>query len=72
MVGRFICMGTLKSWKAAELRQLASQFRRQATATRQPKYVELLCHTAEDLEAEADVLEHLPPASERAHIDIYV
>ena len=49
-------MGTLASWKEAELRHLAEQFRRCATETRLPKYVELLTHTAQELELQADML----------------
>jgi hypothetical protein len=65
-------MSDLKSWKAAELRELAESFRNRACETQLPKYIELLQHAAEDLEAEADVLEHMPPPSPGAHLDIFV
>jgi hypothetical protein len=64
-------MGSLKSWKAGELRQLAMKFRHQAHETGMPKYVELLCHTAEDLEAEADALDGYQMPKLGQHIEIY-
>ena len=50
-------MGRLTTWKAYELRKLAALFREQARATQLQKYVELLGHAADDLDAEADVME---------------
>jgi hypothetical protein len=71
--GRFLVMSSsLKSWKAAELRQLAMKFRHQAHQTGLPKYVELLCHTAEDLEAEAAVLDTYNAPRLGQHVELYV
>ncbi|MBL6851965.1 MAG: hypothetical protein ISS15_07935 [Alphaproteobacteria bacterium] len=50
-------MARLDHWKAEELRELASKFRDQAARTKLEKYVELLSHTAKDLEQEAEALE---------------
>jgi hypothetical protein len=50
-------MARLDHWKADELRALASKFRDQASRTKLEKYIELLSHTAEDLEHEAELRE---------------
>ena len=66
-------MARLDHWKADELRALASKFRDQASRTKLEKYIELLSHTAEDLEHEAEALEdqrHEPQQPGR-HFDFY-
>ena len=50
-------MARLDHWKADELRALASKFRDQASRTKLEKYIELLSHTADDLEHVAETLE---------------
>jgi hypothetical protein len=48
----------LQSWKIAELRRLAREFRQRAGETQLPHYVELMLFTAAQLDAEADRQEH--------------
>jgi hypothetical protein len=50
MAGRMV---HLQSWKIAELRRLAREFRQRAAETRMPHYVELMLFTAAQLDAEA-------------------
>lgn len=66
-------MARLDHWKADELRALASKFRDQASRTKLEKYIELLSHTAEDLEHEAEVLEDQRRDGERPgrQLDFY-
>jgi hypothetical protein len=67
-------MGSLASWKEAELRHLAEQFRRCATETRLPNYIALLNHAADQLEVQADLFsiseddDPVPPH----HLDIHI
>lgn len=67
-------MGRFDHWKADELRELASRFRDHAARTKLQKYIELLSHTAQDLEHEADVLEGERRGDEHPgrHIDFYI
>jgi len=65
-------MTRLDHWKADELRELARKFRSHAARTRLEKYVELLSHTAEDLEHEAEVLEAQHRRDIGCHLDIYI
>jgi uncharacterized protein YukE len=66
-------MARLDHWKADELRALASKFRDQASRTKLEKYIELLSHTAEDLEEEAESLEDQRREEQRPgrHVDFY-
>jgi hypothetical protein len=67
-------MGSLASWKEAELRHLAEQFRKRAAETRQIKYVELLKHAADELEMQADLhsLHDDDDPKTPHHIDIHI
>jgi hypothetical protein len=68
-------MRSLRSWKEAELRHLAEEFRRRAAETRQLKYVELLRHAAAEMEMQADLLathEEDDPEPPPHHIDIHI
>lgn len=64
-------MTRLDHWKADELRLLAAKFRNQAARTKMTKYIELLHHTADELEnqAEARESERLRPGT---HIDFRI
>ena len=66
-------MARLDHWKADELRALASKFRDQASRTKLEKYIELLSHTADDLEHEAETLEDRRRDEQRPgrHFDFY-
>jgi hypothetical protein len=63
-------MTRLDHWDADELRLLAEKFRSQAARTKMTKYIELLHHTAEELEhqAEAREVDRLRPGQ---HVDFY-
>ena len=50
-------MGRLDTSKAAELRVLAETLRRRAKDMTLERYIELMRHAAEDLDAEADAIE---------------
>jgi hypothetical protein len=67
-------MGTLSSWKEADLRQLAEQFRQCASETRLPKYIALLNQAADELELQADQISESgstdPKSSQYANIHI--
>jgi hypothetical protein len=67
-------MARLDHWRADELRALAGKFRHHAARTRLEKYIELLSHTADDLEHEAETLEQQRREQERPgrHVDFYV
>jgi len=66
-------MAGLDHWRADELRTLARKFRDHAARTKLEKYFELLSHTAEDLEREAEALEGERHEGERhgQHFDFY-
>ncbi|MEI9887515.1 MAG: hypothetical protein WDN08_13630 [Rhizomicrobium sp.] len=65
-------MARLDHWKAHELRALAAQFRDHAQRTRLEKYIELLSHTAAELEQQAAVIEASLPPLVGGHIDFYI
>jgi hypothetical protein len=56
-------MTRVDHWDADELRLLAAKFRSRAARTKMSKYLELLHHTADELEhqAEAREIERLGP-----------
>ncbi|HUO90864.1 MAG TPA: hypothetical protein VMU08_16945 [Rhizomicrobium sp.] len=64
-------MTRLDHWDAAELRLLAEKFRSQAARTKMTKYIELLHHTADELEQQAEARDgaHERPGG---HIDLLV
>jgi hypothetical protein len=64
-------MTRLDHWSADELRLLAEKFRSQAARTKMTKYIELLRHTADELEHQAETHEiaRLQPGQ---HIDFFV
>jgi hypothetical protein len=63
-------MTRLEHWDANELRLLAEKFRSQAARSKMTKYIELLRHTADELEQQAEAHEtaRLRPGQ---HIDFY-
>jgi hypothetical protein len=61
-------MTRLDHWNADELRLLAEKFRSQAARVRMTKYIELLHHTADELEHQAEERERVPPGQ---YIDFY-
>jgi hypothetical protein len=65
-------MARLDHWKADDLRLLAAKFRDQAARTKIEKYIELLGHTAEDLDHEADILDGESAPLLGQHIDFYI
>lgn len=65
-------MGRLDTSKAGELRVLAERMRRRAREMTLPHYVAMMRHAAEELDAEAAVLEtaHLPAPGHRLDITV--
>ena len=65
-------MRGLGTSKASGLRVLAETFRRRASEMTLARYVKLMRHTADDLEAEATAIELDQPIVSGRHIDIVV
>lgn len=65
-------MGRLDTSKAAELRVLAEKLRRRAGEMTAASYVEMMRHAADDLDAEAMMLDADVPVPPGRHLNIVV
>jgi hypothetical protein len=65
-------MGRLDTSKAGELRVLAERMRCRAHDMTLPNYVEMMQHAAEELDAEAAMLEAVPWPTPGHRLDITV
>ncbi|MBV9419633.1 MAG: hypothetical protein JO348_07660 [Alphaproteobacteria bacterium] len=65
-------MGRLDTSKAAELRVLAETLRRRAKDMTLERYIELMRHAAEDLDAEADALEFGRPRQPGSNLNLVI
>jgi hypothetical protein len=65
-------MGRLDTSKAGELRVIAEKLRRRAAEMTLPNYVDLMRRAADDLDAEAHMLERPEPPQPGRHLNIII